>query len=211
MNWFIHLFIFSFFILISTADPACICNSGNGFGLYCGFELAGGDCDGMVLAHVFQCGGPNTNAQDLGPCKYGCCSQDSHCCLDQGCTGCPDSKWQRPQSNDTNFPTATTQNTSTSQPKNISSNQPSASSSPTQPGSSSDIATILGAVIGGICAIFAAIIGVKCKKQKQNKQINQQQINQNEQKSRNEQINQIKQNNQINQNEQKNNQNDQNV
>ncbi|GBB84440.1 hypothetical protein RclHR1_01100032 [Rhizophagus clarus] len=207
MNWFIHLFIFSFFILISTADPACICNSGNGFGLYCGFELAGGDCDGMVLAHVFQCGGPNTNAQDLGPCKYGCCSQDSHCCLDQGCTGCPDSKWQRPQSNDTNFPTATTQNTSTSQPKNISSNQPSASSSPTQPGSSSDV----GAVIGGICAIFAAIIGVKCKKQKQNKQINQQQINQNEQKSRNEQINQIKQNNQINQNEQKNNQNDQNV
>jgi hypothetical protein len=90
-----------------------------------------------------QCGGPNTEAQDLGPCIYGCCSQDSHCCKDKGCTGCPNSKWQKPigststQSN-TNSPTAKA--STTSQPKNSSSIPTNASPSPTtQPSSPSDV------------------------------------------------------------------------
>uniref|UniRef100_U9ULE4 Uncharacterized protein n=1 Tax=Rhizophagus irregularis (strain DAOM 181602 / DAOM 197198 / MUCL 43194) TaxID=747089 RepID=U9ULE4_RHIID len=179
MNWFIHLFIFNLFILTSTAggDSTCICNSGGGFGLFCGFDLAGSDCSGEILAHILQCG-------DLGPCTYGCCSQDSHCCLDKECTGCPDSKWQKPMFSTQSNTTASTP--TTYQPKSTSSIQTSAAPSGSSSGSSSvspsdvgsefhvkqltiKIATILGAVIGGICAIFATIIGVKCKRKKQNK------------------------------------------
>ncbi|CAB5348770.1 unnamed protein product [Rhizophagus irregularis] len=201
MNWFIHLFIFNLFILTSTAggDSTCICNSGGGFGLFCGFDLASSDCSGEILAHILQCGGKNTKAQDLGPCTYGCCSQDSHCCLDKECTGCPDSKWQKPMFSTQSNTTASTP--TTYQPKSTSSIQTSAAPSGSSSGSSSvspsDIATILGAVIGGICAIFAAIIGVKCKRQKQNKLNSQNKVNsQNKQISQNDQISQNYQNGQ---------------
>ncbi|CAB4472685.1 hypothetical protein GLOIN_2v1846634 [Rhizophagus irregularis DAOM 181602=DAOM 197198] len=167
MNWFIHLFIFNLFILTSTAggDSTCICNSGGGFGLFCGFDLAGSDCSGEILAHILQCG-------------------------DKECTGCPDSKWQKPMFSTQSNTTASTP--TTYQPKSTSSIQTSAAPSGSSSGSSSvspsDIATILGAVIGGICAIFATIIGVKCKRKKQNKLNSQNKVNsQNKQISQNDQ------------------------
>ncbi|PKC15301.1 hypothetical protein RhiirA5_487113 [Rhizophagus irregularis] len=185
MNWFIHLFIFNLFILTSTAggDSTCICNSGGGFGLFCGFDLA-------VIAVV----------------KFlliSCNAVDSHCCLDKECTGCPDSKWQKPMFSTQSNTTASTP--TTYQPKSTSSIQTSAAPSGSSSGSSSvspsdvgsefhvkqltiKIATILGAVIGGICAIFATIIGVKCKRKKQNKLNSQNKVNsQNKQISQNDQ------------------------
>ncbi|CAB4391588.1 unnamed protein product [Rhizophagus irregularis] len=137
MNWFIHLFIFNLFILTSTAggDSTCICNSGGDFGLFCGFDFAGGDCSGEILAHFLQCGGKNTKAQDLGPCTYGCCSQDSHCCLDKECTGCPDSKWQKPMFSTQSNTTASTP--TAYQPKSTFSIQTSATPSGSSSGSSS--------------------------------------------------------------------------
>ncbi|CAG8474061.1 17782_t:CDS:2 [Rhizophagus irregularis] len=185
MNWFIHLFIFNLFILTSTAggDSTCICNSGGGFGLFCGFDLAGSDCSGEILAHILQCG-------------------------DKECTGCPDSKWQKPMFSTQSNTTASTP--TTYQPKSTSSIQTSAAPSGSSSGSSSvspsdvgsefhvkqltiKIATILGAVIGGICAIFATIIGVKCKRKKQNKLNSQNKVN-----SQNKQISQNDQNQQDN-------------
>ncbi|PKC67808.1 hypothetical protein RhiirA1_393409 [Rhizophagus irregularis] len=134
MNWFIHLFIFNLFILTSTAggDSTCICNSGGGFGLFCGFDLAGSDCSGEILAHILQCGGSSSGSSSVSPSDVG---SEFHV-------------------------------------KQL----------------TIKIATILGAVIGGICAIFATIIGVKCKRKKQNKLNSQNKVNsQNKQISQNDQ------------------------